>query len=139
MELKKYIEECHKTAKSKMFSKEGIQRPFHMLMALLVTEIAEAIEADRNLDKEEWIEIKLSKDEYAYLLANLNTELANFVTNKAKTINPKENRIEELCDLFIRLMDTIGEMDWQDKFLDVLHKKMEYNKTRPMMHGGKRY
>ncbi len=48
--LNKYRDECHYTAKVKGFHDTKV--PFPTLMMLLVTEIAEAVEADRNGDWE---------------------------------------------------------------------------------------
>ncbi|MDF2790826.1 MAG: MazG nucleotide pyrophosphohydrolase domain protein [Neobacillus sp.] len=49
----------------------------------------------------------------------------------------KERVTEELADVVIRIFDLCGEegFDLENSIL----RKMEYNKTRPYKHGGKKY
>lgn len=49
--------------------------------------------------------------------------------------NDRENLIEELSDVVIRVLDLVGAfpVDFEQRILD----KIEYNRNRPCRHGGK--
>lgn len=95
--INKLCKEAFETAQSKGWHDED--KPTAVWLALIHSEVSEALEADR-------------KGDY-------------------------ENFVEELADICIRTFDLAGlmDIDLQQAILD----KMEYNKTRPIMHGKKRY
>ncbi|MBU0599095.1 hypothetical protein KKF61_09005 [Patescibacteria group bacterium] len=57
---------------------------------------------------------------------------------EAHRVDDRDNFMEELADLFIRLADTIGAMNATDEFITALDNKTAKNKKRPRLHG-KRY
>ncbi|MGO4890310.1 MazG nucleotide pyrophosphohydrolase domain-containing protein [Anaerobacillus sp. MEB173] len=89
--------EAYETAKSKGWHDE--ERETGTLLALIHSEVSEALEADR--------------------------------------IGDKDNFVEELADVCIRIFDLCGskEIDLETAIL----KKMDRNKQRSYKHGGKAY
>lgn len=80
-------------------------RPLSQVLMLMITELAECYEADRNgIDADD--------------------KLPQF-----------DARIVELADVFIRLLDTVHERQWLDAFISVVEHKIEYNRSRGYRHG----
>lgn len=99
-ELLDFQRMVHYTARSKGFWKHMEQNPFPRLVALMHSELSEALEADRRAQGDDKI-------------------------------------AEELADCVIRILDTAQAL--MLPVVDKIIKKAEFNKTRPMMHGGKLY
>lgn len=95
--INQLIEEAYSTAINKGWHNEP--RETGTFLALIHSEVSEALEADRRGDE--------------------------------------ENFAEELADVCIRIFDLCGAKDIDLE--TAIEKKMEYNKTRPFKHGGKRY
>ena len=108
--LNKLVDEIHETAKSKgWWDKDRFPLEIHML---IVSEIAEATEEVRK-NKEEFI---------SYMYYENDKPVGEAV---------------ELVDAVIRILDYFGHKCWD--FEKILKAKMDYNKTRPYRHGGKKY
>jgi len=95
--INKLCQEAYETAKSKGWHDTPVETGTKL--ALIHSEVSEALEADRRGDR--------------------------------------ENYVEELADVCIRIFDLCGSegIDLESAIL----KKMEYNKTRSYKHGGKAY
>jgi NTP pyrophosphatase (non-canonical NTP hydrolase) len=118
--LNKLRDEIHENAKNKGFYDN--QRETGTLLMLCVSELAEAMEADRNglyadlelieKDKEDFIDFKWSFEN-----------------------SIKDTFEDELADTIIRILDLCGA-----KGIDIerhIELKMMYNATRERMHGKK--
>ena len=118
--LNKLRDEIHENAKNKGFYDN--QRETGTLLMLCVSELAEAMEADRNglyadlelieKDKEDFIDFKWSFEN-----------------------SIKDTFEDELADTIIRILDLCGA-----KGIDIekhIELKMKYNATREKMHGKK--
>ena len=118
--LNKLRDEIHENAKNKGFWDN--QRETGTLLMLCVSELAEAMEADRNglyadlelieKDKEEFIDFKWSFEN-----------------------SIKDTFEDELADTIIRILDLCGAHGIDiEKHIEL---KMKYNATREKMHGKK--
>lgn len=84
-------------------------------LMLVVTELAEAMEAYRKQPVDNWIGYGVG---------------GTFVRS---SLDAYDNFVEEIADTFIRLMDLVGALG-----LDIdqaIVNKVEFNKTRPFKHG----
>ena len=90
---------------------------FGMCLMLIVCELSEALEADR---AGKWVDLKHLND---------TPESVDYKAHIKGTVE------EEIADAVIRLLDLAGcydiDLDWHVK------AKMEFNKSRPYMHGKK--
>ncbi|MCD5398254.1 MAG: hypothetical protein LR120_00725 [Dehalococcoidia bacterium] len=109
--IKELIRDSHQISKDHGWW-EDPNKSVGELLALVHSEISEALEVYRDLGKE-----GLSK---------------NWVEENGKP----EGFTVELADAIIRIADMCGayELDLEE----ALTKKMEYNKSRPYRHGGKK-
>lgn len=95
-------------------------------MLLIVTEIAEAAEADRE-------DHHADREEYDRLMGSMDP---NYVIVNHFPLLIKNSFEDEIADAMIRLLDLAGS-----RGIDIdyhVQRKLEYNKTRPYKHG-KRY
>lgn len=101
------------------------ERQFTEIIALLHSEVSEALEAYRSHGpREEWFRNVAPEDMVPY------TE-----DYAARGYKP-EGVPSELADIIIRVLDVAGAYD-----IDIeraVRMKMAYNRTRPYRHGGKR-
>lgn len=95
------------------------------LLMLCVSELAEAMEADR---KSRFADLDVYHSE-----RNLNPEMDKSVFEKYI----KDTFEDELADTVIRILDLCGALNINID--DHINLKLEYNKTRSRMHGGKAY
>ena len=106
MNLNDYAKECHENAVAKGFW--GTDRNFGEMIALMHSELSEALEAHRAGEPE------------FYLDAN----------------GKPEGTSVELIDCLIRILDTLQRRLPEGVTVeDVLRLKMQYNAGRKMMHG----
>lgn len=94
---------------------------------LIVSELSEAVEADRNASYTKFKNEKL-KDVFPNGL-----EDGNIYNIEIFKIRVKDTVEDEIADTFIRLLDLCGRMDIDIESHILL--KLQYNKTRPRLHG----
>lgn len=118
--LNELSKEIHKNAVNKGFwESENIAEK----MMLVVTEIAEAVEAHRSnnfcsLNEEEFIKMLVSNKDYFNIMFEKNI---------------KDTMFDEIADTIIRLLDICGFMNINiEKHIEM---KMRYNKSREYKHG----
>lgn len=101
-------------------------RNFGEMIALIHSELSEALEAHRDDDAPYW-----EKHEDRCALFN------SAGTATGCTCNPKpEGAGVELADALIRILDTFNHPSLKDVDIDdVVSKKMLYNESRPYKHG----
>ena len=107
------IEAVHRNAADKGFY-DGEPNTFGDNIALMHSELSEALEEHRNR----------MPDLY-------------FVTDENGHQKP-EGTLVELADVVIRIFDYVGSLDKAEEFVDIIHKKHEYNQTRTYRHGNKK-
>lgn len=107
-DLRKLQKEIHKIAQEKGWWKE--EREFGTLIALIHSEVSEAMEAWRS--------------EYGCVPET------TFISTKP------EGWAVELADAIIRILDVCAY--YQVDLEPIINRKMAYNRTRPYRHGGKR-
>lgn len=124
MEIREISKRINDINHSKGFWDRGIDVPQKLM--LIVTEVAEACEADRKPVKREpdsWdLKSLLSAEEFS----------TQVFEDKVK-----DTYGDELADIAIRLFDLAYEQDI-DLSLHI-EAKVRYNETRSRMHGGKKY
>lgn len=116
----------HKTAVNHGFwPPEG--RNFGEMIALIHSELSEALEAHRDDDAPYWLEHEG--------MCPLFFETAD--DGEVCNCNPKpEGAGVELADALIRILDTFNHPSLKDVDIDdVVSKKMLYNESRPYKHG----
>jgi len=114
--LNQMAKELHQKAKNKGFWDEP--REIGTLLMLIVSELAEALEADRN---------GKHTDMNLYEREIVNGDYTAF------QIQIKDTFEDEIADTFIRLFDLVGYLN-----LDIekhIRLKMEYNQEREYRHG----
>lgn len=102
-------------------------RSFAETCMLIVSELSEAVEADRNASYTKFKNEKL-KDVFPNGL-----EDGNIYNIEIFKIRVKDTVEDEIADTFIRLLDLCGRMDIDIESHILL--KLQYNKTRPRLHG----
>jgi NTP pyrophosphatase (non-canonical NTP hydrolase) len=121
MGLNDLAKKIHENAKGKGFWDN--EREIGTLLMLVVSELGEALEADR-------------KDNYADLI---NLEVLNQFSDdfpECFETAVKDIFEDELADTIIRILDICGKCEIDiEKHIEL---KMKYNETRPLKHG-KRY
>lgn len=96
---------------------------------LMVTELAEVVEEYRKPDKEIHDIYYVSQGDYTFT----NEDGSTLIIGQS----PKPEGVPvEFADLFIRLLDTMGNHNID--LFDVVFEKARFNLNRPMRHGGKR-
>jgi NTP pyrophosphatase (non-canonical NTP hydrolase) len=118
--VNKLRDEIHENARAKGFYDN--EREIGTLLMLIVSEIAEAMEADRKCYRATKIDFVEKQEGESFV---------NHFRDKVK-----DTFEDELADTIIRVLDLCGYMDIDiDKHVAL---KMRYNKEREKMHG-KRY
>lgn len=123
MDIKTISEQIHKNAKSKGFWDK--ERNLGEMLMLIVSEVSEAMEADRKAHYSDWA------DRLPPFMDNIPDDKFNeiFVAEVKNTFE------DELADVVIRVLDLSYsrgvDLSWHIK------QKMRYNATREHMHGKK--
>lgn len=112
--------EIHEIAKSKGFWDKPAETG--TLLMLCVSELGEALEADR-------------KEKHADVNSFLAERMATDNYTSSFEHNIKDTFEDELADTVIRILDICASRSIDIDYF--IRKKMEYNSTRPMMHGKK--
>ncbi|MFV0392418.1 MAG: hypothetical protein ACK5KP_11145 [Paludibacteraceae bacterium] len=136
MELNQLRDEIHEIAKSKGFWDKP--RETGTLLMLCVSELAEAMEADRNesyCQMERFNRILVS----SRIINNDPTYTGEITRDQAWAVNfetcIKDTFEDELADTIIRILDLCGAMNIDiEKHIEL---KMKYNQTRERLHGKK--
>lgn len=107
--------QCYQTAIRKGWWQVGAQRSEVELIALMHSELSEALEEYREKGK------------------HLDDEWLSRVTESGKP----EGLLSEYADVIIRIFDAVAHRGEMAQLASVLLAKMAYNETRPFRHGGK--
>lgn len=139
MNITELVTQAYEIAKSKGFHDKGAT--FGDRIALVHSEVSEALEAFRDLDATSFDAIrepiysregKLTREPTCYVLTRPAPDLpleSTVVHNKPEGVR------SELADVVIRVADMCGLYGID---LDAaIQEKLAYNKTRPYRHGGK--
>lgn len=106
------------------------EREFGSLIALMHSELSEAMEEYRNMDIGSDLDRRIKGKGIYY-------SGGGYICDKPSACSKKPEGIAiELADCIIRILDYCGK-----EGIDIekaIHIKHEYNKTRPWMHGGKK-
>jgi NTP pyrophosphatase (non-canonical NTP hydrolase) len=121
MNLNEMAREIHTNAVNHGFYPEGHERRFGELIALIHSELSEALEEYRSGQTP--TETYYSQEKAGYDFSGVHAPCK------------PEGVPSELADVIIRVLDTCGYygIDIQG----MVEEKMAYNKTRPIRHGGK--
>jgi len=126
MNLTELSKQIHETAKSKGFYEK--ERNFGELLMLCVTELAEAMQADRKCDS---LEIPMAAASSEACTGN---DCPNLFRAKYES-HIKDTIPQELAGAIIRILDLCAYLDIDiQKFVEL---EMRYNKLRPPKHGQK--
>lgn len=112
-------EQCYQTAIRKGWWEQGDQRSEAELIALMHSELSEALEEYRNQSK--------------FVTGGRLHAWISRVTENGKP----EGLLSEYADVVIRIFDAVSHRGEMAQFASVLLAKMAYNETRPHRHGGK--
>jgi hypothetical protein len=109
------------------------------LLALIHSEVSEALEAYRSRGYDRWLKPECKCDETSACATCC--EIVDGVFAKRKSRKP-EGIMSELADVVIRCGDMAErlrrEMLVDQTLGEAIEEKHEFNKTRPYRHGGKR-
>lgn len=123
MNLNELSKQFHEKAKSKGFW--DVKRETGTLLMLVVSELSEALEADR---KGRFADLMLfDKERQSSPFHEISA------TKEAFEIHIKDTFEDEIADVFIRMFDLVGHLNIDiEKHIEL---KMLYNATRPHKHG----
>lgn len=116
---KEFIDRAYATACKHGFHDEK-RSVMHFLM-LVVTEVSEAVEADRKTRHADLSRFKREYEKYP----NLVDEQTRFVTSFEKYV--KDTLCDEFADVCIRLYDLCGELGTEPSYYDYDAKKDEFS------------
>lgn len=137
MNITTLVQKAYDLADSKGF--HNVAATFGDRIALVHTELSEAMEAFRELDNDAYDAIRepVYKSAQSGTLTRAKSEYAFNKDGSDKLIlNKPEGVASELADVVIRVADMCGV--YGIDLNNAIKEKLAYNKTRPHMHGGKR-
>lgn len=128
IDIETFIYEIHDNAKKHGWYDE--KRTFGEIIALIHSELSEALEFERDKNNGMFMDGQI---DYMYHYNG-----GGYVMpNRIEITNKPDGVLPELADVVIRVFDYVGSIDRVDDFIRALKEKHEYNKTRPIKHGGK--
>jgi len=135
MALKELAKEIHQNAVDHGWW--DTPRSVSEILCLIHSEISEALEEDRNhhAPNETYYSGKVKKGNVE-VIATFDHQTAMFHNNDHILVNKPEGIPSELADAIIRILDFCEHYG-----IDIdsaIREKMEFNKTRPYRHGGKK-
>ena len=116
------------------FYPEGTERNIAECLMLIVSELSEAMEADRKGRFADWLKYE---EEWGAYWQEYGTEFKAEDKNHYFEMIIKDTFEDEIADTFIRLFGLCGYM--KIDIVKHIEAKMAYNKTREFKHGGKKY
>ncbi len=133
MILNKLAKEIHENAMAHGWWED--KRSFAEIVALCHAELSEALEEERDGHPNAWYMCMKNPTPSAH-----NCEVCPF-DGEGGCLQPEielkpEGRAVELIDCIIRILDWMGHEQVDVDML--MRRKMDYNKTRPYRHGGKK-
>jgi len=135
MDIKAISNRIHQNAKAKGFFEEGENKNIGEMLMLIVTEVSEAMEADR-INRFYDANTRRLKEStgsrWAFDIIDSNPD----AWNNWFTVEVKNSFGDELADVVIRVMDMCAfkgiDLEWH------IMQKIRYNETRSYKHGGKK-
>ena len=129
--MESYIDRCWRVTESKGFRP---QEQIGLQLMLIASEVAEAMQetsveiSDSNLESHTVI--------FQDILEEFESKRkqVGYIQDNTKIIN-RDNLLEELADVCIRVFSFVGAMELSQEFIEGLNKKIEKNKKRPVLHG----
>lgn len=133
MEIKDLCEQAYNNSKDHGFHDYTVEAPFNVSekLMLIVSELSEAQEADRNNHFAHRNEFEESEKRIVSPI--INADLHQKIWNEHFENKIKNSFEDEIADTFIRLGDLCGKMNIDIEYFIKL--KMDYNKNRPYKHG----
>ena len=133
MSLNELAKEIHENAVAHGWWED--ERSFAEIVALCHTELSEALEEERDGHPNAWYKCMKNPTPSAH-----NCDVCPF-DGEGGCLQPEielkpEGRAVELIDCIIRILDWMGHEQVDVDML--MRRKMDYNKTRPYRHGGKK-
>jgi NTP pyrophosphatase (non-canonical NTP hydrolase) len=130
MNIQEISKKINENAKTKGFWDNGVDIPEKLM--LIVSEVSEAMEADR-------VEGYCQRNEFDRVRGSYPEDHEHYLQESESWFkeNVKDTFEDELADVAIRVFDLAYQMgidlSWH------IEKKVQYNASRPRMHGGKKY
>ena len=131
MSLNSLSKEIHENAVEHGWWDE--ERSFGEIIALCHSELSEALEEYRSGHLTVW-QLCLASDGHPCLRDGCG-DWSNGICELNSLDQKPEGMAVEMADCIIRILDWCGKENIDID--DIIHRKMEYNKTRPYRHGGK--
>lgn len=137
-DINDYIKECYRTAKGHGFWDDDIDKK-DMLKICKPALIYVANMVEKIRGGNEILEPKMYQDVVAYDWIDQKLLLITTEIGECLCTETAEETMEELADIFIRLMDLIGfvEENLGLDFIETVDAKMKINEGRPYLHNKK--
>jgi hypothetical protein len=138
--LNEYARFVHETAVEKGWWIDGAERNFGEVLALMHSELSEALEEYRKgrelnevyyIHTDPWTGEKSEQETYHAVHISMDKSV-----DPALTVGKPEGIPVELVDCVIRILDVMHQS--QVDLDEVIKTKLDFNTTRPYRHGGKK-